>query len=321
MKGLDIHYLCRMIGSMAGIPIRIFEDGKLDFYYCVVRLPKDPIALNWEDIRRIESHVGYFVTEHFYYYGIINAGSTKIVLGPARQIPDTPQALRELAYRLDVPSEETAEFVESMGSIVAMPLESIMQILCTMNYVLNDEKLELADITIYEPEQNQLKEPLERQRSDRIFSYIQVPQDLYEHNTYTQEQQLLRYVRKGDTSALREWIASAPAIQSGHSGRSWHRGCFFPQRYVYPEMRTAPFPGSDHESAIPHGSGIYGACGAAPVSWQAHPAYDCRDELHSEPSVPAHPGGGYGQGILYEPPLSLRKIQGRNRGNPDGLHS
>lgn len=213
MKGLDIHYLCRNIGSMAGIPIRIYEDGKLDFYHSVVHLPKDPVVLNWEDIRKIESHVGYFVTEHFYYYGIVNSGQTKIVIGPARQIPDTPQALRELAFRLDVPSEETVEFVEGMGSIVQMPLESIMQILCTMNYVMNGEKLELADITIYEPEQNELKKLLERQHSDRIFSHES--QNPYEHNTYTQEQQLLRYVRKGDTPALREWIASAPAIRGG----------------------------------------------------------------------------------------------------------
>lgn len=46
--------------------------------------------------------------------------------------------------------------------------------------------MELEDIAIYESEQNDLK-----------------------------EQQMLCMVRKGDTSALRERIASAPAIQVG----------------------------------------------------------------------------------------------------------
>mgnify|MGYP006993553055 CR=1 FL=1 len=140
-----------------------------------------------------------------------------IVIGPTRQISDTPQALREVAFRLDGPTEEVEEFVEGMRSIVRMPLESIMLILCTINYVLNNEKLELADITIYESDQNDLKALLERQRSDQLFSVdcSDEEPDIYEHNTYTQEQQFLRLVRKGDILALREWIALAPAIRGG----------------------------------------------------------------------------------------------------------
>lgn len=217
MKKLDIHYLCRIIGDLSGVPIRVYVGEDLDFYHSIVYLPKDPVALNLDDIRRIQTHVGYFVTEHFYYYGVINSGANKIVIGPTRQISDSPQALREAAFRLDVPAEEVGDFVDGMRNVVRMPLESIMQILCTINYVLNGEKLELADITIYESEQNELKTLLERQRSDQLFAsdYSDAEGNSHEHNTYTQEQQLLRLVRKGDTTALREWIASAPAIRGG----------------------------------------------------------------------------------------------------------
>lgn len=139
------------------------------------------------------------------------------MIGPTRQIPDTPQAIREVAFQLDVPAEDTEEFVEGMRSIVRMPLESIMQILCTFNYVINGKKLELEDIAIYESEQKDLKTLLERQRSDQFFSLQELNKNSsrYEHNTYNQEQQMLRLVQKGDTLALREWIASAPAIRGG----------------------------------------------------------------------------------------------------------
>ena len=216
MKPLDIPYLCRIIGNLSGVPIRMYEDEKLMFYHSLVHLPVDPVMLHLEDIRKIKTNVGYFVTENFYYYGIVNSGTMKIVIGPTRQIPDSDQNLREMAFRADVPAEARPEFVEGMNSIVRMPFESIMQILCTMNYVINDEKLELADIAIYEPEQNNLKELLEHQRTSRILSVDSTGEpDIHEHNTYTQEQQLLRLVRKGDTAALRQWIASAPAIRSG----------------------------------------------------------------------------------------------------------
>lgn len=217
MKNIDLKYICKVIGNLSGVPIRLFQGDNLFFYHSIVELPKDPMEVYREDIWRVTTNVGYFVTNHFHYYGIINSGETKIVIGPTSQTPDNDQELRELAFRADVPAEDTEEFVEGMKSIVRMPLESIMQTLCTINYILNGEKLELEDITIYEAEQNDLKELLERQRSVQAFSRRHSGDEptVHKHNTYTQEQQMLRMVRKGDTASLRQWIASAPAIRGG----------------------------------------------------------------------------------------------------------
>lgn len=216
MKNIDLNYICKVIGNLSGVPIRVYSGTELLFYYSIVALPKDPMEIYRDDIWHVTANVGYFITKHFYYYGIINSGDTKIVIGPSRQTPDNDQELRELAFRADVSSEDREEFINGMKNIVRMPFESIMQTLCTINYILNDEKLELEDITIFESEQNDLKELLEKQRTSRAFSHpvAEEPQ-IHEHNTYTQEQQLLRMVRKGDTAALREWFASAPAIRGG----------------------------------------------------------------------------------------------------------
>lgn len=217
MQNMDLKYICRVIGSLSGVPIRVFQGEALYFYHSIAELPKDPMEVYREDIWRVTTNVGYFVTSHFHYYGIINSGDKKIVIGPTGQTPDNDQELRELAFRADVPAADVEEFVEGMKSIVRMPLESIMQILCTINYILNGEKLELEDIAIYESEQNDLKQLLERQRSDRAFARMDSADEplVHEHNTYTQEQRMLRMVRKGDTRSLREWIASAPAIRGG----------------------------------------------------------------------------------------------------------
>ena len=44
-KELDLEYLCTVIGNMAGVPIRIYRNGKKQFYHSLVSLPKDPILL------------------------------------------------------------------------------------------------------------------------------------------------------------------------------------------------------------------------------------------------------------------------------------
>lgn len=209
---INLPYLCTTIGNLSGVPIRIFEGESLTFYYSQAYLPRDPMALYREQIFAVKEHVGYVATPHFHYYGIINSGQTKIVVGPTRQITETDQELRELAFRADVTAEDMEDFVAGMKSIVRMPFESILQMLCTMNHVLNGEMLSLKDIVIYDADQEKLLEAQGRQQAAQKLS-AQVDESL--HNTLDQEQALLRMVRKGDTAALKEWISHAPAIRGG----------------------------------------------------------------------------------------------------------
>ena len=164
MENLDLKYLCSVIGNLAGIPIRLYQNEKLIFYHSIVDLPVDPISLYHKELFEITSTVGYFVTPTFYYYGLVNSKEYKIILGPSGQISNNEQDLKELAFRLDIQSEDTVAFVNGMKSLVCMPLESIMQILCALNYILNNEKLGLNDIIIFDSHQQVIKKILESER-------------------------------------------------------------------------------------------------------------------------------------------------------------
>lgn len=214
MKNVDISYLCTVIGNLTGIPIRLFRENERIFYHAIVRLPRDPMELYHEDIWNITSNVGYYVTRNFNYYGIVNSGAYKIVIGPTRQTGNTDQELRQLAFELDVPADEVTDFVNGMKSILRMPLESIMQMLCTMNYVLNGEKLTLEDITIYDAEQDNLRKAAAVRNSIQTYTETGIPEQNV-HNTFELEQTVMNIVRKGDTAALRGWMSSAPAIRGG----------------------------------------------------------------------------------------------------------
>lgn len=217
MEHLDLPYLCTVIGNLAGIPIRMFRGKEQVFYHSVVKFPQDPMLAYWEGIWRIKEHMGYFATQHFHYYGVVNSGEWKIVLGPTRQVSGPDQELRELAFRADVRPEDVEDFVQGMKSIVRLPLDSVMQILCTINHVLNGEKLGLDDIAIYEAEQEGLKEALEQQRVRHAFERsspnLTVGQNAY--GTLSLENLLTGMVRRGDSEALKKWIANAPAVRGG----------------------------------------------------------------------------------------------------------
>ena len=213
MQDLDLSYLCTVIGNLSGVPIRCYRGQELIFYHSLVRLPRDPMAVYRQDIWSIESHIGYYVTPHFNYYGIVNSGSTKLIIGPTRQTENSAQELRELAFRADVPAEEIGDFVAAMKSIVRMPLESILQMLCTMNYILNGEKLSLQDIGSFDSHQDTLRKIVARQA---IPDYSpETGHGVNVHNTYQLEQTILGIIRKGDTAALEQWLKDAPAVRGG----------------------------------------------------------------------------------------------------------
>lgn len=216
MENLDFTYICTVIGNLAGIPIRIFQNSTQVFYRSVVSLPKDPMTAFQQNILSVDSHVGYFVTPYFHYYGILNSSEYKIVIGPSIQTKQSEQALRELAFRCDVPSDETDDFVAGMKGIISMPLNSILQILCILNYVINHEKLNLYDVTIHEAEQAKLKETTETERAvnqfDNDINGAEV-QDL--HNTLAIEQTIVNFIRRGDTLGLKDWIKDIPAVRGG----------------------------------------------------------------------------------------------------------
>lgn len=216
MENFDLQYICTVIGNLSGIPVRLYENDKQVFYHSLANLPKDPITLYSVDIFKIKTNLGYYITPFFNYYGVINFLQYKIVIGPTRQLPANEKDLRELAFQLDLVNEIADEFVQAMKSIVPMPLESIMQILCVLNHIFNKEKIKLGDIQIYKFQQTEIKQQFENERTDKNFDALtEIKQQQEIHNTLAIEQTLMNIVRKGDTAALREWIDKAPAVRAG----------------------------------------------------------------------------------------------------------
>ena len=214
METVDYNYLGQSVASLSGIPVRVYQDGS-EFCRCFpVRLPKDPMDLYRSEILGISEHVGYFASPLFHYYGVLNTGQMKLVVGPTSQIMADEQKLRELAFRLDVPKDKVPEFLDGMNAIVRLPVDTLLQMLCTINHFLNHgEKLKVSDIAIHDSEQALLKTGAEERRTKRTYGEEAITQQA--HNTLVIENVLMEIVSKGDTDALKNWLAQAPAVQGG----------------------------------------------------------------------------------------------------------
>lgn len=214
MAETDLRFIVRSMAALSGIPVRLYEGGACTFSEFPVNLSRDPLAPYEQAVLGIRAHVGYYVTPLFHYYGVINASAGTLVIGPTSQIMGSEQDLRKLAFQADVPHEDVPAFVAGMQAIMRLPVETLLEILCTINHFLNDgEKLKVSDLTIRSDEQNLIKKNVEKRRTERVYEEIREQQE--KHNTLALEEALMDIVRRGDSAALRTWFSQAPAIKGG----------------------------------------------------------------------------------------------------------
>lgn len=214
MNTEDLIYLCRTVGDLSGIPVRVYRGEELLYFHSATGLPRDPVRLYQGELLDIREPVGYLITKQLDNYGVVNAGKVKIIVGPTRQVNSTDQELRELAFQVDVPGQELPAFLAAMKAIVRMPLESVLQMLCTVNFALTGQRLALSEIQITQQDQESLRLLRERQKAEASLQEGEASSQAV-HNTLAVEETLMELIRRGDTVALREWLAEAPAVRGG----------------------------------------------------------------------------------------------------------
>lgn len=211
MKALsfDIEYLCRKMSDMSGLPIRIFYRDGRKVIFSTVELIADPMELYREELFSRKEHVSWFITENFRYFGIINGPDYSIIAGPS--FPGTPseQELHDLAFELNVSSKDYKAFSDALKAIVPMPLDSILQMMCTLNHIINNEKLNISDLQIHDTSNTVANDQLVHES------------DIYKN--YNIEQQLASIISSGDTGMLEKWVANAPTVKAGTMANSFLR--------------------------------------------------------------------------------------------------
>jgi len=216
MKKIDLRYLCTNLGNLSGMPVRLYEGDRMVFYYSSVQLPTAPFEVYWPDVKAITDHVGYVYTPYHSYFGVLNFGAGRIVLGPNRQVAYAEQELHRMAFDLDVPIAEVPAFVEGLKKLEPKPLNLVLQMLCTVNHVLNEgETLSLTDVAIVDVWQKRLTETVGKEEATRTIDEADGATDNRPHNTMDIEEYMLSLIRQGDVAGLRAFFADLPAIQGG----------------------------------------------------------------------------------------------------------
>lgn len=203
----DYEYLAFSLSSLAGLPVRLYREGKFSGLYHHTKFKPDLAILEEEKIFRNSGNVSYYMDENFLYYGLfrVQKDDVALLIGPVAQMAvDTAAAIRILRA-MGESAQRARELVDYMAAMPSYPLRNFLQILCTVNYFIIGEKTDVSELLWGEVD----------------LPSVQIPQsekvpDTTVHNTMELEELLLSHVEYGRVDEIRA-LFQQPA--SGRAGK------------------------------------------------------------------------------------------------------
>ena len=185
----DYDYLAQSLAVLAGVPVRLSTDGLFRRLYHRTVFKPDLAIPEEPNIFRCEKNVSYYMDKNFLYYGLFRAKEDGIALliGPVTQTTVNAKTAGNILRRMGESPARTAELQQYFSTIVTYPLRNFLQILCTINFFINGDKLDVSDLLLGN-EEPPPEQPLPQEAA------AAVPQI---HNTMELEQQMLSFVEHG----------------------------------------------------------------------------------------------------------------------------
>lgn len=149
---MDYEYLAGSLAALAGVPVRIYRDGKLEGHYHHTGFRPDLAITEEANIFRTPGNVSYYMDENFLYYGLFRSArdNVALVMGPVAQVAVNRSMAVRILRAMGESVGRAGELVDYFSAIPSYPLRNFLQILCTVNFFLNEEKLDVSQLLLSE---------------------------------------------------------------------------------------------------------------------------------------------------------------------------
>ena len=201
----DYGYLAYSLSTLAGLPVRLYREGKFQGLYHHAKFKPDLAILEEPIIFHSRENVSYYMDENFLYYGLfrVKKDAVALLIGPVSQLPVNTTAAAKILRSMGEPASRAKELTDYFSTIPGYPLRTFLQILCTVNYFINGEKTDVSQLLIGE-ELPQPEPPVSHPLSETE-----------RHNTMDFEEVMLSHVEHGLTAEIETMFRGAAAGRAG----------------------------------------------------------------------------------------------------------
>ena len=201
----DYEYLAHSIASLAALPVRLYRDGIFQGLYHHTKFKPDLAILEEPNIFRSIDSVSYYMDENFLYYGLfrVKNDAVALLIGPISLMPVNTTSAAKILRSMGEPASRAKELVDYFSSIPSYPLRTFLQILCTVNYFINNEKTDVGQLLLTED------------LPALDTAVLPQPSEAEIHNTMELEEMMLSCVEHGRTEDILKMFSAPTAGRAG----------------------------------------------------------------------------------------------------------
>lgn len=146
----DYHYLASSLASLAGLPVRLYLNGNLSKLFHHIQFEPDPAKRLEKIIFKNSGSVSYYMDENLLCYGLFRVKDKPVMLliGPVTQTRIDRSSIIRILRSMGEGPLRAGELTEYLTTMPPYPLRYFLQILCTVNYFINGEKLEVGQLLL-----------------------------------------------------------------------------------------------------------------------------------------------------------------------------
>ncbi|WP_223110666.1 helix-turn-helix domain-containing protein [Paenibacillus sinensis] len=160
------------------------------------------------------NRVSYQVTGHFLFCGKVGTldADSGFIIGPGYNIPLTHGHLNRIMMDSSIPHPYLAEFEEFLSEIPLISFESFLNALCFLNFSLSRTRVSVEELLLLGNKFHSFGTDIKHNLTEALYDSDEA---LYRHGTYNLEQQMLAYVRGGDTDKLSALFENSVRSKAG----------------------------------------------------------------------------------------------------------
>ena len=206
MMNTDYEYLAYSLSSLAGLPVRLYRDGKFCGLFHHTKFKPDLAILEEPNIFRNEGNISYYMDENFLYYGLFRVKNAEVslLIGPVAQMQIDPNTAARILRTMGEPASRAKELTDYFAAMPSYPLRTFLQILCTVHYFINGEKTDVGQLLLSG-----------EQEDAPVESAHQAARDSMVHNTMELEEWLLSCVEHGRVQDIQKMFQQPAAGRAG----------------------------------------------------------------------------------------------------------
>lgn len=147
---MDYDYLAQSLAALSGVPVRLYTKGQFTELYHHTKFKPDLAIAEEASIFRKPGNVNYYMDDNFLYYGLFRSSKddVSLVIGPVTQVKVDCTMAVNILHTMGESIGRAGELADYFAAIPVYPLRNFLQILCTVNFFLNDEKLDVSQLLL-----------------------------------------------------------------------------------------------------------------------------------------------------------------------------